>query len=200
MEDKEFTYQVLHRHQVINALIQANEYKSYLEVGVQNGICFNEVICERKVGVDPAPFSKATVFQTSDDFFAENKEQFDIIFLDGLHTAEQVYKDILNAIMALAPRGTIVVHDCNPLSEEAQKVPRMQAVWNGDVWKTWVKLRTKRADLEMCVLDTDHGCGIIKRGAQELIIINDELTYENLNNNRAEWLNLVTSIDLRYDD
>ena len=37
---------------------------------------------------------------TSDTFFKNNKDKFDVIFLDGLHTYEQTIKDINNAIKA----------------------------------------------------------------------------------------------------
>lgn len=189
----------MYRFDIINQFIKELGYKRYLEIGVQNGVCFNNVKCDYKIGVDPSEYSKATVFKTSDDFFRDNIEMFDIIFLDGLHEADQVYKDIINALEFLNQEGTIIVHDCNPQTVESQTVPRMQAVWNGDVWKTWVILRAERSDLEMCVLNTDHGCGIIKKGYQEPLIINEELTYENFDKNRIEWLNLVNEVQLKYE-
>lgn len=196
--EEKYNIHIRMRWDLINALIEVNKYKSYLEIGVHNGNCFERIICEKKVGVDPYEFSKATVFKTSDEFFADNIELLDIIFIDGLHHADQVYKDIVNAVQALKPNGTIIVHDCNPLSKEAQEVPRGQSEWNGDVWKAWVKLRSERPDLEMCVLNMDEGCGIIKLGNQEPLIITEELTWENLVKNRTEWLNLVDTIQLKY--
>lgn len=200
MMDKNYSFEINYRFDLINVLIQAMGYKSYLEVGVDSGFCFDKIICEDKTGVDPYEFSAATIKKTSDEFFAENTKQFDIIFLDGLHHADQIYKDISNALKCLAPRGTIVVHDCNPATEAAQVVPRKQVVWNGDVWKGWVKLRTERSDLEMSVLESDHGLGIIKFGSQNLLIVEDELTYHNLEKNRKEWLNLVGTVNLLYHD
>jgi hypothetical protein len=45
----------------------------------------------------------------------------------------------------------------------------------------------------MYTVDTDWGCGVIKRGKQNPILIEEEdLNYENLNSNRKEWLNLIT--------
>ena len=89
---------------------------------------------------------------TSDDFFKDNKEKFDTIFIDGLHIDEQVQKDIENSLNALNEGGTIVMHDCKPLSEEAQIFPRIQIAWNGDVWKAWLKTMIKHDDLSMYVV------------------------------------------------
>ena len=44
----------------------------------------------------------------------------------------------------------------------------------------------------MCVVDTDYGCGIITRGSQNLIKIDEELTWDLLNGNRENLLNLVS--------
>ncbi len=49
----------------------------------------------------------------------------------------------------------------------------------------------ERDDLEMCVIDADMGLGVIRRGSQEKIEL-AELTYENFDKNREEWLNLTS--------
>ena len=38
---------------------------------------------------------------SSDEFFLKNKDQFDIIFIDGLHVYEQVKRDIENSLIVL---------------------------------------------------------------------------------------------------
>ena len=43
-----------------------------------------------------------------------------------------------------------------------QEIPRKSDYWNGDVWKAYVRVRNERKDVEMCVVDTDTGVGIIK--------------------------------------
>ena len=48
---------------------------------------------------------------TSDDFFIKNKEDFDIIYVDGLHTYNQVKKDLINALKALKSDGIIICDD-----------------------------------------------------------------------------------------
>ena len=85
---------------------------------------------------------------------------YDIIFIDGLHTKEQVSKDIVNSLKCLNPGGKIVLHDCLPPSEEHQVVPRIpNCGWCGDVWKAIPEFI--KQGLEINVVNCDFGCGII---------------------------------------
>ena len=190
------------RYELINELIKRNGYKSYLEIGTQGDNCLKHVYCEFKVGVDPDPIlhenSNSNEFYklTSDDFFKQNKRRFDIIFIDGLHDSIQVYKDIENSLKIL--NGVIVIHDCNPLSEQAQRsvsyengkiiIPHVPT-WNGDVWKAWVYLYKTRPDLQMMVIDIDQGCGLIKK-RYEIFDKIKSFEYSDLENNRRDILNL----------
>jgi SAM-dependent methyltransferase len=177
---------------ILNSIATKNNVQSYLEIGVANGYTLKGVICKHKIGVDPDKNSAATLFITSDEFFKNNKETFDLIFIDGLHHADQVKQDIYNALSVLNKKGVIICHDMNPYNEIMQRVPRQSAEWTGDCWKAWVELRASRDDLSMQVVDTDYGCGVIFRGKQELINVDCELSYENLEKNRKYWLNLIT--------
>jgi hypothetical protein len=47
-------------------------------------------------------------------------------------------------------------------------------------------------NLNMFVVDTDYGCGVISRGNQDLLSITTDITYNNLDNNRETWLNLIS--------
>ena len=108
-----------------------------------------------------------------------------------------VYMDIVNALSCLNEGGVIVCHDMNPWNELVQRVPKQSVSWVGDSWKAFVRLRMERHDLEMCVIITDCGLGIIRRGTQK-ILKTEELTYDNLVKNKKTWLNLV-SVDEFYD-
>ena len=77
------------RTDIIQLLIDKIKAKSYLEIGVSGGENFQTIRCENKVGVDPELTSPATIFLTSDEFFKQNKDTFDVIFVDGLHHADQ---------------------------------------------------------------------------------------------------------------
>lgn len=177
------------RIDIINSFIDQRGYKKYLEIGVQKGISFAGVRCKSKTGVDPDEKSAATIKLTSDQFFAENNDTFDIIFLDGLHEAPQVIKDIKNALDVLNEGGVIVMHDCLPTSKAMQEVPRIQGEWTGDVWKAFVHYR-RRNDLFMAVVDTDYGCGIIQKGHQEPIVV-DNPSYEDFVKNKGYWMNVI---------
>lgn len=179
------------RWDIINRLIDLYQYQSYLEIGVYNrSLNYDKIKCLRKTGVDPEPKAKPDKLMTSDAFFAQNKAKYDLIFIDGLHHSEQVVKDIDNSLSALNDNGTIVVHDCNPTSEAMQAVPRIQGEWTGDVWKAWQYIRAKYDDLSMCVLDTDYGVGIIRKGFQ-FPPKQVALTYSDFDINRADILNLI---------
>lgn len=97
------------RTEIINFLLAGKMNSSYLEVGVRNPKDnFNHILASRKYSVDPGiEFESNPVdFQmTSNEFFkglrkGEHLEgtMFDVIFIDGLHTAEQVEIDIDHAL------------------------------------------------------------------------------------------------------
>lgn len=184
------------RFSMINYLADLIKARSYLEIGVRRvSDNFNKINIQHKVGVDPGleGYNEATYQLTSDDFFASNYEFFDIIFIDGLHEQEQVLRDIINSLSILNPKGFIVCHDMNPLSEASQMVPRIQKYWHGDCWKAWVKLRQTNPNISMNVIPDDCGLGIIQHGSQELLDIKGlEITYENFEKHREEWLNLIS--------
>lgn len=181
------------RTDLINYLITKNNLKSYLEIGVECGTNFIDIICDNKVGVDPDINSKANIFKTSDEFFAQNNEKFDIIFIDGLHHADQVYKDIINSLKILEPHGFIICHDINPTQEFLQIIPRQHDMWTGDCWKAWVKLRKELKDYNMTTVKICTGCGIIKKGKYVPLNLSiSDLNYKFLEQNRIELLNYKT--------
>ena len=187
------------RTDLINHLIPLRGYRRYLEIGVrdprQN---FDKILAAEKHGVDPNPKRTVTFKMTSDEFFARaDQTSYDLVMIDGLHLAEQVERDVLGSLRLLSANGTLVLHDCNPLTEDAQTEDYDgKKHWNGTVWKAWVKLRATRADLSMCVVDIDEGCGVIRRGAQALYALPsasyEDLDYGFLTRHRNEALNLVS--------
>lgn len=180
---------------IINMFVQANGYKTYLEIGVRTGKNFNGIKAEHKDGVDPA--GNCNYVMTSDDFFRSlpSSTMYDIIFIDGLHEKEQVLRDVDNSLNHLSDNGTIVMHDCNPINpKHAIKKYPGSGIWNGTVWEAWAELRMSREDLSMYVIDTDHGCGVVRRGNQKLFP-REEIQYSLLENKRKELLNLISTND-----
>jgi len=200
------------RWDIINYIIEQNGFINYLEIGVNDAECIKQIKAEYKDGVDPYPgsevgggnFPEINYPISSDEFFELIKNhdiKYDLIFIDGLHHSEQVDKDILNSLNHLIPNGFIIMHDCNPPEYEIQLIPRQTGLWNGDVWKSIVKLRYSREDLEINVVDTDWGVGIVKFGKQELYKktnLEECLTYNYMDNNREDLLNII-SVDEFYN-
>jgi len=193
-----------------NYLIGRYNYQSYLEIGIHRGRTFKGVECNLKVGVEPAGRKKGgmhpTYAMTSDEFFSQNEDYFDIVFIDGLHHADQFTRDVINSLEYLNEGGIVLCHDVNPTSKLFQIVPRAADTkekrlrcWRGDVWKGWVKFRATREDLWMYTIQspTDkggHALGAIRKGKQDLLPLSRKLidpSYEDFNENRKEWLNLV---------
>ena len=181
------------RFEIINHLIKTFNYKTYLEIGTQFGDCFKQINIEHKECVDPKKcFDGLTHEMTSDDFFAQNTKTFDIVFVDGLHLEEQSTKDILNSLKVLNKNGTIVVHDCLPHCEEFIKV-----CWNGTTYRSIVDLRYNYPELNVTVVDSDCGCGIIRTEPPLQCIYSEvpiELakTYYYYEKNKAKLMNVVS--------
>ncbi|UCG51646.1 MAG: hypothetical protein JSW58_15910 [Candidatus Latescibacterota bacterium] len=126
--------------------------------------------------------------------------------MDGLHTFEQSLRDVLNSLEHVGDDGVVVVRDCNPETAVAAQpassnedaavshVDGRTREWCGDVWKTIGHLRSTRDDLNVCVLNCDHGVGVITRARERLPApaLGDpmSMTYPDLEANRKNLLNL----------
>lgn len=173
----------MNRWDIINQLIKKHNYKSYLEIGYFKGWSFDQINCEDKTAVDPNPSKTAYQEQLeygkadrsvggrlykvrSDEFFEvgdpKSGIKYDIIFIDGLHEANQVYRDIENSLKHLNPEGTIVIHDCNPPTHEHTTTGDAGGNWNGNVYKAVVLFRAYHPQYEFYTIDTDWGTGILR--------------------------------------
>ena len=182
------------RWDLIQFLINKYEYSTYLEIGCDKDQSFSKIEISNKVGVDP--ISGGTIRKTSDDYFKNNKEKFDIIFIDGLHHYEQVIKDINNAIDILNDNGHILVHDCLPRTIAHQAIPRYRGSWNGDVWKAIVELRTKK-NLEVFTCEIDFGVGVIQKKNNSKLLelkINNfkNLKFKDYFHRNKEFMNVIS--------
>lgn len=154
--------------------------RSYLEVGVAWGKTFNELRFPRKVAVDPrflfdteAHAREGTSFHqtTSDEYFSRHAAgaEFDIIFLDGLHTFQQTFRDFCASLSA-AHRGTVwLIDDVFPTDIHSAWPDRLQAAamrraaggaklpaWHGDVYKVVLAIADYFPTLSFCTV-TDGG-------------------------------------------
>lgn len=170
------------RYDVINYLLSClgkNE-TNYLEIGVRNPEDnFNLIESSTKYSVDPGvEFEENPVDfnMTSDQFFEKLRAgkilneniKFDVIFIDGLHLAEQVERDIYNALDFLDDNGFVVLHDCNPPSEWHARdnfsygLTPAGLQWSGTTWKAFVAYREDNAH-QACCIDSDWGIGVIHK-------------------------------------
>jgi len=127
---------------------------NYLEIGVETGITFlnTHFICKEGVDPDPKCNHPNLVLKTSDDYFNDlfksniDLEKKDIIFIDGMHQAEFLLRDINNSIKLLNINGKIFIDDILPITYDEQcKIPKKHfyengilkygEFWTGDVWK-----------------------------------------------------------------
>jgi len=160
----------------MNALLNFTEQRRYLEIGVEHGSTFLGVKAEYKVGIDPnfkfdiAEHSDpATVFLQMDSdsaFEVINQEDFsyDLIFIDGLHTFEQTYRDFLNALEVLEPNGFIIIDDVWP-NDRYSYIPDLKVAyelrarslngaplsdysWHGDVFKVMATIHDFHQNIE----------------------------------------------------
>ena len=148
------------RFDLLNHLIDTYKFEDYLEIGVFSGECIRNIKAKNKDGVDSGMehslVPEANYPIDSDKFFEflEEDKKYDLIFIDGLHHAEQVKKDIINSLNHLNDNGIIMMHD-------SQIVPRQTSTWHGDVWKAYVEFKYTHPQFSTYVVDTDCGCGVI---------------------------------------
>lgn len=177
----------------------------FLEIGVNKGATFLNVDLPYKAGVDPAfqfdwqsaNTGPSALFQTgSDEFFADLKSggpqaralktawpqgelTFDIIFIDGLHTFAQSWRDFENSL-AYAHEGTVWILDdtvpSNPYSAwpdyafslEVRKEARFPLTdWCGDVYKTLFAIHDRHPEFSYCTLMGFNPQTVIWRAPQQ---------------------------------
>lgn len=206
------------RTEIINFILsQFNGSTSYLEIGVRNpDHNFNHIKADNKYAVDPGVEFKENPVDfklTSDEFFEKlnNNEilspkiKFDVIFIDGLHLAEQVDRDIKNAMDYIKDDGFIVLHDCNPPTEWHARTDYNYhytpagMFWNGTTWKAFLKWRFN-SNIQSCCINSDWGVGILSKShkiGQSIEQTNQFYEFSELIANRKEYLNLLTFEDFK---
>lgn len=114
----------MHHSDFIANFITAVQAKSYLELGLYHGETITKVANNNPqclcTGVDMNPLTFLPVFRfyqsTSDDFWKQNQDTYDVIFIDADHSYESVLRDLNKALGCLNAHGLILLHDTNPNS------------------------------------------------------------------------------------
>jgi len=186
------------RFEIIQNIIEFKKYKSYLEIGCDRNQSFSNINIDKRVGIDPV--EGGTHKMTSDEFFYNNSDKFDIIFIDGLHQYEQVIKDIKNSLNCLTKNGLILLHDCLPRTIWNQVYPRINSDWNGDVWKAIVECRTyENIDTYTCIADRGIGVIVPRKNINKLILNKKDfkgLKYKDYYQNHEQYMNLIEHHDI----
>lgn len=105
---------------VIASIVESLKSESYLELGVHKMETFNVIskIVPHSVAVDidDSYINGNEIFykMTTDEWFAQNKETFDVIFIDADHDFNSVKRDFANSLKILNERGVIFLHDTDP--------------------------------------------------------------------------------------
>lgn len=153
-----------------------NLRNNYLEIGVEYGFTFEAVYSGFKTAVDPnirfqkwPGYSGISLRQmTSDDFFGANSlsSRYDLVFIDGLHTAEQTWRDLKNVSAQLTSNSVVIIDDTIPCdefsteltSDEAYKLREEAGIsgdyrWHGDVYKVVLKLIRDVPDIQIATIN-----------------------------------------------
>lgn len=184
------------RKAVLRPLTALYEQARYLEVGVCQGVTFHRVPAALKVAVDPrfqfdvedrrSNNPEATYHEvTSDEYFStliDPAQQFDVIYLDGLHTLEQTLRDLMNALNHLQPDGVIVIDDTRPPSYLASLPDRQnyftvrswldlddQKAWMGDVYRLVYFIETFCPHLSFGTIADNHGQTVVWRSRRSAV-------------------------------
>ena len=149
---------------------------SYLEIGCRHGISLALSRCP-SLAIDPdfeitqALTAPTRIFrETSDAFFATRDltallgGTVDLAFVDGMHRADYVLRDILNLERHANHRSVLILDDVLPQDIAWTSRTRTTQAWTGDVYKIIPFLRRYRPDLEITVFDVEmKGLAVIHR-------------------------------------
>ena len=177
---------------LINDLISDLNYKSYLELGVSVGESWKLISCENKIGVDNninvANEFDGVIHATTDDYFLNNKDKFDLIYIDALHEKNQVYKDFKNSFNVLNDSGVIIFHDVNPFD-----ISQTHFNNSGDVFELWIELaKTYKVYIIKNEYDGDSVGIFIKSENSKFIDIEvKDYTYQFFSKNREDFISYL---------
>jgi hypothetical protein len=165
----------------LNFLANAVNATRYLEIGVETGSTFKDVSCSSKTGVDPCFLfdwetcngtNGVKLLNTTSDLFFHDLDPgtvFDLIFIDGLHTFEQTYRDIIHAVSHSHARTIFLIDDTVPcdvfstcrnqdqcLNLRASLYGPGDPRWHGDTYKILPLLSVFNPEYEVATI-IDNG-------------------------------------------
>lgn len=168
-EDYNGSLETYPHYEIIQHLASWIKPVNYLEIGVRHGSVYKLInkYCKNCYLVDvkflDIDYSDNTIkFEmTSDNFFQiiDTSIKFDLVFIDGDHSKEQVLKDFLNAKDMVVDDGFIILHDTYPCNEWME-LPRH----SNNAWEAVLDIKQKyRDDWEIVTLPFNPGLTIMKK-------------------------------------
>lgn len=170
-------------NQIARGLAANGELKTYVELGIRAGTCFNEIaprVEGTAYGVDIDERSHKYIKGnknlswhccTTDAFFDEFRgsleRKVDLVFVDADHKYESAKKDFDNSLEVVRDGGLILMHDIYPPREDY-----LHPSICSDVYKLaehiQQRLRTERGmyyghRIEFVTLPFYHGIGIVRK-------------------------------------
>ena len=112
---------------LIQAVAKHTRYESYLELGIADGTHFAAIApyVSRAHAVDMQDTRHQSLkafgeffLMSTDEYFAENRGTFDIIFIDANHDIAFARSDLANSLKILNWGGVIFMHDTDPENKQ----------------------------------------------------------------------------------
>ena len=94
---------------------------------------------------------------------SDEDRRFDIALVDSWHEYETSWRDLLEGFRLIREGGTLVVHDCLPPRSEIAVPNYIQGEWCGVSYQAYLDFISERHDLAVYTVDTDYGCGVIRK-------------------------------------
>src|SRR3954463_9528513 len=96
--------------------------------------------------------------------------RYDIVLVDSFHTYDVSYRDLADALRILTDRGTVVVHDCLPPTEDLVGRDWTPGSWCGVTFMAYIDFLNDHPELAYTTVDADFGCGIVRKGGPRLAL------------------------------
>jgi len=135
--------------------------------------------------------------------------RYDILLVDSFHLYSLSYRDMADALDLVTHRGSVVVHDCLPPSEDLISAEFVPGAWCGVSFMAFIDFVKDRHGLTYTTVDTDYGCGIIRKSDAEQSLPGDllngwervrhdaKLAYRFMTENKEPLLKLVSVEDFK---
>jgi hypothetical protein len=201
----------------VQAFASLNGAKRYLEIGIENGHTFNAIDIPHKTGVDInldkfqpnlANVDEETHLyeQSSDDFFRNTASGvYDLIFLDGLHTADQTFRDFVSTLNFAGPSTIWLIDDVLPVSplssvsdlEQWHKLRKLLSSdewqWHGDVFRSILLMRASLVGFNFAtIIDGPNAQTVIWRGKNAPVTL--KLGWEQIS--RYSFFDLIQDLSV----